>query len=213
MNVVRDFDDSRMYESIFGQQEPWNKSTTPGRFQKVGWDGYAMTYKIAADRLVGGLQRGPVSELYQVYPIMFLCRHYLELRLKEILRILRNWDGRRDAQIPHIHDLPKLWEEVRQLLEKFDDGITEHCGDVRLEEGAAIYNAIEQRVKEFDEIDPGSFNFRYPEDQARKSDSVKLLERHEIVHIKQVVNALDMNLDGISVGLDDILDHWNDRDH
>ncbi len=51
MNVVRDFDDSRMYESIFGQQEPWNKSTTPGRFQKVGWDGYAMAYKIAADRL------------------------------------------------------------------------------------------------------------------------------------------------------------------
>ncbi len=144
---------------------------------------------------------------------MFLYRHYLELRLKEILRILRNWDGRRDAQIPHIHDLPKLWEEVRQLLEKFDDGITEHCGDVRLEEGAAIYNAIEQRVKEFDEIDPGSFNFRYPEDQARKSDSVKLLERHEIVYIKEVVNALDMNLDGISVGLDDILDHWNDRDH
>ena len=212
-NVLRDFDDSRMYESIFGQQEPWTKSTAPGRFQKVGWDGYAMAYKIAADRLVDSLQRGPVSELYQVFPIMFLYRHYLELRLKEILRILRDWDGRWDANIPHIHDSPKLWEEVRQLLEKFDDRIVEHIDDARLEEGAAIFDAIEQRVKEFDEIDHGSFNFRYPEDQATKPDSVKLLERHEIVHIKEVVNAFDMNLDGISVGLDDILDHWNDRDH
>ena len=133
MNVLRDFDDSRMHQSIFGQQEPLNKSMAPGRFQKVDWDGYAMAYKIAADRLVDGLQRGPISELYQVFPIMFLYRHYLEIRLKEILRILRDWDGRRDAQIPHTHDLPKLWKEVRQLLEKFDNGIAEHCGDVRLE--------------------------------------------------------------------------------
>lgn len=205
MNMMQDFDDSKMYESIFGQSEPWNQSTASGRFQKTGWDSYAMAYKIAADRLVDDQQRGPISELYQVFPIMFLYRHYLELKLKEILRVLLDWDGRRHDQIPHIHELPKLWKEVRHLLEKFDNGMTEHSGDACLEEGAAIYNAIEKRVKEFDDIDPGSFNFRYPEDQ------VKLLERHEIVHIKEVVNALDMNLDGISVGLDDILSHRNER--
>ena len=72
MNVLWDFDDSQMHESIFGQDNPWNKSTAPSRFEKVGWDGYAMAYKIAADRLVDGLQWGPISELYYAFPIMFL---------------------------------------------------------------------------------------------------------------------------------------------
>ena len=205
MNALWDFDDSKIYESIFGQDDPWNQSTASGRFQKPGWDSYAIAYKTAGDRLVDGLQRGPKSELYQVFPIVFLYRHYLELKLKEILRVLLDWDGNRDDEIPRIHDLTTLWATVRQLLEKFDNDVIEHCENAGLEEAAAIYHAIEQRVIEFDDIDPGSFNFRYPEAQ------VKLLERHEIVHIKEVVNAVDMNLDGISVGLYDILSHRNER--
>ena len=162
MNVLRDFDDSKMHESVFGQDNPWNKSTEPGRLDKPGWDGYAMAYKTAGDRLVDSLQRRAISELYQVFPIMFLYRHYLELKLKEILLILRKWEGREDTQTLPDHGLTQSWKEVRQLLEKFDDWITGHCDDAHLEEGAAMYNSIEQRVKEFDAIDAKAKNFRYP---------------------------------------------------
>lgn len=206
---MHDVDDRKMYESIFGQDKPWDQSTAPGRLDKRGWENYAMAYKVAADRLVVGLQRGPYSEHYQVFPIMFLYRHYLELKLKDILLILRDWKGIREQKLPD-HRLTPLWEEVRQLLEEFDSAMTKHCDDTRLEEGAAIYNAIEQRVKEFNEIDVKAENFRYPVDKKLNPNSAKLLERHEIVHINEVVSALDMNLDGMSVGLDEILSHWNE---
>ena len=120
MNVLSNFDGSKMRVSIFGQDEPWNKSTRPGRMGKPQWHEYALAYKIAADRLVDNLQPGPIRELYQVFPIMFLYRHYLKLKLKEILRSLLDWDGRQDEEIRRIHSLQELWHEVRLLLEQFD---------------------------------------------------------------------------------------------
>ena len=44
-----------------------------------------------------------------------------------------------------------------------------------------------------------------------KPNPPKLLERHEISHVKEVVNALDMTLDGICVGLDEIISHMEAR--
>ena len=207
MNMFQGFDDSKMYESIFGQHHPWNESTLPGRFDNPGWHGYALAYKTAGDRVVDGLQVGPISEQYQVFPIMFLYRHYLELELKGILFILHGWDVG-DIRIPHDHGLTPLWGKVRQLLEKFDNWVVGYCDDNRLEEGAEIYNAIEQRLKEFDEIDAQSLSFRYPD---QKSNPAKLLDRHEILHIKEVVDALYDNLDGMSGGLREIIDQWNER--
>lgn len=211
MNVLRDFDDSKMRESIFGQDEPWNKSTEPGRMEKPHWHEYALAYKIAADRLVDNLRRGPISELYQVFPIIFLYRHYLELKIKEILRALLDWDGRRDEQIKQTHSLHQLWHQARLLLEQFDQRVMGEIDETGREEGAEMVKAIGLRVKEFDEIDPDSQNFRYPENVEAKRNPPKLLERHEIRHVKEVVNALDMNLDGISVGLDEIISNLTAR--
>lgn len=221
MNMMQDFDDSKMYESIFGQDEPWNQSTAPGRLDERGWEHYAMAYKIAADRLVNSLQIGPISEHYQVFPITFLYRHYLELKIKEILLTLRGWEDRESAasqtldgiskQPLNRHTLTPFWTETRQLLDKFDHWVTGGCANARFEEGAAICNAIEQRLKEFDEIDAKAENFRYPVNNKLEPNPTKLLERHEIVHMKKVVNALHMYLDGIGVGLDDILDRRNER--
>lgn len=205
---VEPFDDSKLYESIFGQDNPWNESTAPGRLDKRGWEHYAMAYKVAADRLVDGQQRGPIKELYQVFPIMFLYRHYLELKLKEILLILRDWEGSTDTKPWPGHRLPQSWNEVRQLLEKFDNGIIEDCYDGPLEEAAAIYDAIERRVKEFNEIDSEAETLRYPVNKKLQPNSAKLLDRHEIVHIKEVVDALDAYLDAISVGIDHIMDRY-----
>ena len=211
MNVLSDFDDKKMRESIFGQDAPWNNSTALGRMDKPHWHEYALAYKISADRLVDNLRRGPVSELYQVFPIMFLYRHSLELKLKEILRILLDWDGRQDEKIRRTHSLRQLWDETRPLLEKCDERVIGKVDESHRAEGVEIFGAIGLRVKEFDEMDPNPQNFRYPEDVEAKPSQPKLLERHEIRHVKEVVNALDMNLDGISVGLDEIISPWTER--
>ena len=213
MNMFQGFDDSKMYESIFGQHHPWNESTLPGRFHKPGWHGYALAYKTAGDRVVDGQQIGPFSEHFQVFPIMSLYRHYLELELKGILLVLRGWDGGNVQALPG-HKLTSSWDEVRQLLEKFDNYIIQHWGGVdavQLKKRDDLYNAVEQRVKEFDEIDAKSQNFRYPVNRNLEPNPAKLLDRHEILHIKEVVNALYDNLDGISVGLHETIDQWNEQ--
>ena len=58
--------------------QPWNKN----------FHAYAMGYKMAGDIIsdvVTGADRGHESTRdYVVYPVVFLYRHYIELRLKEI---------------------------------------------------------------------------------------------------------------------------------
>ena len=106
---------------------------------------------------------------------------------------------------------PTQPQASRSLLEKFDERIMGKVDESHRAEGAEIVEAIGLRVKEFDEMDANSQNFRYPEDVEAKPNPPKLLERHEIRHVKEVVNALDMNLDGISVGIDEVISRWTER--
>ena len=99
MNELNEFwevDDSKMHESIFGENQRWKPGQSVGSSYGRLWNEWgtmASANKEAADHLVDwlvhGLRPGPMSGSYLTYPIMSLYRHYLELRLKEILIDLR----------------------------------------------------------------------------------------------------------------------------
>lgn len=76
---------------------------------------YIVEYKEAGDSLVNSVtdRSGTADSL--IFPIVYLYRYYIELRLKSLLH-----DGNRLLDIEHkqkpSHQLSKLWSKVRDIL-------------------------------------------------------------------------------------------------
>jgi len=135
MNVLIDFDDSKLYESIFGENQRWKPGQAAGKAYRPSWDdgwrAMAGANKEAADylvdRLVDRAQPRPMSGSHLTFPIMSLYRHYLELSLKGLLIDLQKWDGlarilscESDDRTKRAfdHQLMATWKDIRKLLYK-----------------------------------------------------------------------------------------------
>ena len=223
MNVLQHFDDSKMYESITND-EWWDANQWHSIRDQ--WYLVAASYKNAADRLVDGLPDGllmGVDRLYIAYPIMFLYRHCIELDLKALLidlRELANLKRERynepsqnsRASLPG-HPLMESWQLVKDLLLVIDDEV--RTNDAAFAEANAIYDAIEERIKEFNRIDPKSFNFRYPTDQKMKERILAPLPGdQELSHVKDMVEVVANYFGSIATWVHEernhIIEAWHD---
>ena len=78
------------------------------------------------------------------------------------------------------------WRPVKELLIELDDE-----SNAAFEQGNAIYSAIEERIKEFDEIDAGSFNFRYPVDRKNQNPILSALpDAKELRRLKEIIGVI-----------------------
>ena len=160
---------------------------------------YAIGYKEAADALV---QHVIDTNRYQdvlVYPICFLYRQYLELRLKEIIR-----EGNalldENASFPTHHRLHELWPLVK--------GIVRRVWKTKKPSG---FEFIEHAVTEFSKLDPESFSFRYPTD--KEGRKVLLEIKHiNIRHLSEQLAQVAEILDGFSSGISIYRDFKNEMD-
>ena len=200
--IMQEFDDSKLYEPITG-----NKWWDVGNADSVQnqWYMVAISYKNAADLLVDGLPNrlllGP-EQVYIACPIMFLYRHYLEVGLKGLmldLQALRKQKGAHqniptqhaDASLPG-HPLMQSWRPVKALLIELDDE-SNACDDA-FEKGNAVYSAIEERITDFDVIDAGSFNFRYPVGRKNQNPILSALpDVQELRRLKEIIGAIACN--------------------
>jgi hypothetical protein len=172
------------------------------------WDAYALGYRLAADLLAEHIGETPYHSSLLGYPILFLYRQYLELRIKELgvaAAELLAWE----YEVPAHHNLLKLWESVRSALDEVFPESAEHL------------EAVEERIREFCDVDPGSYTFRYPVDtkgkptlpSARAYDEVGPnglpvgvppqpgLRQIDVAHLKLVMQGVAAVLDGWSDGL------------
>ena len=183
-------DDGKINESIFARH-------SRGEYDAIVlpiWELYATGYKEAADKLVDEAANGYLDF---VYPAMFLYRHYLELRLKYVLLALQNYLDQ-PTNIPFSHSLLYLWRKVKPLWEQMwsgDDSIATH--------DAAIDDAIEARLKEFEMVDRGSSNFRYPFDKDNLPSLKKVPGENgyqviNLYQVREVINRVALILDGVS---------------
>lgn len=119
------------------------------------WGLYASGFKWSADMLVDSSEKEEL--ISRVYPIMFLYRHYLELKLKEILVIFKDCLAIGESMNKYLtHDLLSLWKTVRRLLDKqccFADDWKQAC------------ESIDNLIKRHNRMDKDSYNFRYPFDK------------------------------------------------
>jgi hypothetical protein len=115
-------------------------------------------YKQGADALAdAAADRNATLDLV-IYPIVFLYRQYLELKIKEIIETTRCLEREGKGFPPH-HNLRSLWAEALRLLRQ-------HYG----KDAPAELKNVQSCIDEFHLHDATSSAFRYPTDKAGKAN-------------------------------------------
>lgn len=148
------------------------------------WHLYAEGYREAAERVYESWRAQRLD--YLVFPLVFLYRHYVELRLKELLQsaeqlleLPRDWKCN--------HQIENLWRELKPLLRRIAPGEPERD----------LQNA-ERLIIELATGDPYSFEFRYPETKEGRRHLADR-ERLDIVNFCDALRKLSGFLDGASM--------------
>lgn|SRR5574340_1546046 len=122
-----------------------------------------------------------------VLPILFLFRHYLELRFKDIIVYGQLLSGQY-AQWRHGHDLESLWAEAQQLCKAlYGSGLPSE------------FLRVGDCVKDLCKLDPNSTRFRYPRDTKGRP-----VFKHLVIGLKSLhatVVSIGDCLDGISMDM------------
>jgi hypothetical protein len=122
---------------------------------------YARSYREAAFRLVQVQEKREYGEVdHAACPIIFLYRHSLELYLKAMIyRAARVSVS--DSELLEV--LPRLWREhsLRRLFDMAEP-VIELLARHLLPVLGGVREDVMDLVGELDEVDPGSYAFRYP---------------------------------------------------
>lgn len=137
-------------------------------------------YKHGADVLVARVRDTGCSKEALVFPILFLYRQYIELRLKEVIR----YDGTSTTVAP-THDLSRLWSSARHIIQN-------RYGEV----GTGVLDAVESVIVEFGAVDPNSTAFRYADRPTLYSSQIGYVD---LIHLQQVMERLSEFLDEVSM--------------
>jgi hypothetical protein len=158
------------------------------------WHEFARSYKEAGDSLASLVMTGEGKYRILALPMMFACRHYVELHLKALL--IAAGQLLDDPQtVPPKHYLQVLWKRVRALLLRIDGNDPTDPWLLRADD----------IVAQLDGLDPNSFAFRYPVDVFGVASLPSGLEVDASV-VSGVVAELHLLLDGASTQIDVYMD-------
>ena len=188
----------KLNESIFSPNESWRNNA----YLEPEWGAYVLGYREAADLIVENTEELGVDLL--AYPAMFLYRHFLEIGLKHDLVVLQRYFGE-PLKLPPQHWLDKVWQEVRSLMER----------EWSTAKDVEYYDAIEERIKEFQKIDKESYAFRYPVTKKNTSSLEGIPDIYgkgtamiNLMQVKEVVHEMAMFIEGT---IDFVADHEEAR--
>ena len=121
------------------------------------WETYVAAYRMAAERLVEQTRDGTMSINWLVFPIVFLYRHFLELRLKSLIWDADALDKKPVRRLDKTHSLVELWAICRLAIEKWSDNPP-----------TSDLDAVGDTLTQFQDMDPRSQAARYTKDTAGK---------------------------------------------
>lgn len=183
----------RIGDTLFKADEDWSHNACLN-FSEIEWGVYASGYKQAGDVLVEHIKQIHSRQDFLVYPIVFLYRQYLELRLKQLIDY--GHDLLDDAVgFPKHHHLDKLWSECKAILRKVDPRPSEIDLD-----------AMDKVIKDFCASDPSSEGFRYP---FNKEGSKSLPDKLEYINLRNLAEVMN-RLAGFMEACIMMLSHYRD---
>lgn len=178
------------------------------------YSGYADKYKDAFNILTAVTPDSSYNKDQFAYPIMFLARHIIELRLKELIqlcngervifykkpkcKLLKLLDSLKCKSVPKetkkqkepTHSLSSLWQEFDSLYKG---------------EKNKQYLKVGKLINELNRLDSKSDTFRYPIHKDGSPTSIS-----EFVNIENFVNVF-LKVERILVGLEDELNQALDE--
>ena len=155
----------------------------------LDWNQYADGYKEAADRVVATINGLPHEDRL-LCPIIFLYRHYVELKLKEIVLALdRLGETEIDPKLFIKHDLMLFWSYIRK-----------HLDCIREKPDHSILNPTGLLIKELSELDPDSMHFRYSVN--KKFEKMPVPYCLDIKHFSKTMELINQGLAYIEGGID-----------
>ena len=185
------------FGSLFDEDGPTTNLIATLHFSTDKWDLYSKGYKTAADTLVLKLledQRARSDIDTLVYPVLFLYRQYLELRLKQLIIKLGRFLGDQQS-FPRTHRIDHLWRDLKPLMEKADEEFGS-AGEV-----GELFSEINDCIQRYAALDPKSEAFRYPVDN--KDNPSLATEKHiNVAELAFIVNGVGSALDGASIQID-----------
>jgi hypothetical protein len=156
-------------------------------------EAYISGYKLAGGILVEYIKQKKYNQDLLVYPIGFLYRQYLELRLKDIIKVgIELYDM--NDKVPLHHDIIKLWVLAKVILKKkWPKGYSKDLA------------IIEKHIKKYAKVDPISMSFRYSADK-KGNKALKGISHINLRNLAEVIDRMSALLDGASMGLTEHLD-------
>lgn len=166
------------------------------------WDAYASGYLVAVKELIKAAKRNGFMEDTFGYPIFYLFYHYLELRLKLIIRrgefFIPSTLHKQDLATSH--NIVSLWDQCKIILKEIEGWreYTDLSEDIKKD-----YETIDHFIKEVAR-DTTSQAFRYPENF--KKHKPFLVDDKEqkflnVTNLSYVVDWLSYKLDGITMAI------------
>jgi hypothetical protein len=175
-----------------GQNEAFEVPTGPDT-----WSRLADSYKEAADRLVE-ITKDSFTYAMHGPPVLFMYRHYIELRLKSLLLDAGELlDEPQD--VPPLHYIRTLWQRVRKLLLRISP-----------ESDGAWFKRADQVIHDFDSLDPTSFAFRYPVGKTGEP-SLPLDLLIDLRVARQMIGELDILLSGAEAQISEYMGYKHEK--
>jgi hypothetical protein len=131
---------------------------------------------------------------FDAYPIVFLCRHALELLIKAVLTLgneIGSLLGDPSLKVEDLYADHSLGKRIPQLKRVFSAVGWEDA----FEQAGMAKGEFEKIIEEFEAYDAGSFTFRYP---LKKDGGPSLKESHFVFSPKQFLDTLDPILTSLS---------------
>lgn len=147
------------------------------------WNGYVRAGAILAEQI-----NVPKEDF--LYPILYCYRHGLEVAMKWILN---NYGRYADLeQYERNHNLLDLWKACKDVIAKL--------GDVDDPETIEAIEVVGSIVREFHNLDPESFAFRYSTDK-KGTGTIKLpddpIDLSNVKDVMEGVNSFFEGMDGV----------------
>jgi len=154
------------------------------------WHWYPDAYKQAADKLVDQVE-GHSWEDILIFPIVFLYRHFVELKLKELIIELDSLSGTQigDNEFKK-HNLVPLWQYVKAHLACITNGQWDND----------ILAGLDDLIQELSQLDPTSFHFRYSHDT--EFQPITLPHQISMTDFKEGINKIANGFGYIDGGIE-----------
>jgi hypothetical protein len=178
-------------DRLFTSQEDWWNNACLNLYHD-GWSLYASGYKEAADLLVHGVEARKAGQDTLVYPVLFLYRQYLELELKDLIRMARRLQDI-EGGFPKHHRIDTLWAVCHQLL-----------SEISPQDAVDELKEVGRLIRAFSEADPTSLAFRYPEDKDGKR-SLPGITHINLRNVREVIGKIAVILTGASAQVGEYL--------